>query len=387
MTNPKEPNTQRRTEAVLRLLRGADFGDVSHETGVPVDQLQEWRRLFLEGGSRELDVPRSASRPEISVIIPALNEEGSLAELHREIDAVLQSYGRPYEILFVDDGSTDGGFGILRSLHETDHRVRVIRFRRNFGQTAALAAGIDHATGSIVVTLDGDRQNDAADIPAMIERLEQGFDMVCGWRKRRQDPYLSRRLPSQIANWLISLTTGVRLHDYGCTLKVMTSEVAKNLQLYGEMHRFIPAVASWMGVKSDEVVGSHRHRQAGRSKYGIMRTPRVLLDLLTVKFMLTYSSRPLQVFGSAGFLLTGAGFVLGCYLTWLKFGLGQAIAARPLLLLAILMMFGGLQLGSLGLLGELLARLYHEVRSRPAYAIREMLWIDPSTSPDRSVLK
>ena len=200
--------------------------------------------------------------------------------------------------------------------------------------------------------------------------------MVCGWRKRRQDPFLSRRVPSQIANRLISITTGIRLRDYGCTLKVMRSEVAKNIQLYGEMHRFIPAVASWMGVKIAEVVVSHRPRRVGQSKYGITRTLRVLLDLLTVKFLLKYSNRPLQVFGSAGLLLGGTGFVLGCYLTWVKYGLGESIADRPLLMLAILLMFGGLQLGSLGLLGELLARLYHEVRSRPAYAIREILSTD-----------
>ena len=311
--------------------------------------------------------------PEISVVVPVFNEEGSLSPLFRELTDVLESYGRPYEMLFVDDGSTDASFAILSSLRSNDPCVRVIRFRRNFGQTAALAAGFDHAKGSIVVTLDGDRQNDPSDIPAMIERLEKGFDMVCGWRKQRQDPLFSRRIPSQIANRLISFTTGVHLHDYGCTLKVMRSEVAKNIQLYGEMHRFIPAVASWMGVDIDEVVVSHRPRQAGQSKYGITRTFRVLLDLLTVKFLLNYSSRPLQIFGSVGFLLGGTGLVLGCYLTWVKYGLGQAISGRPLLLLAILLMFSGLQLVSLGLLGELLARLYHEPRSRPPYAIREML--------------
>lgn len=315
----------------------------------------------------------TSKAPEISVVVPVLNEEGNLSTLYRELTDVLESYGRAYEMLFVDDGSTDASFAILSSLHSGDPRVRVIRFRRNFGQTAALAAGFDHARGSIVVTLDGDRQNDPSDIPAMVERLEQGFDMVCGWRKQRQDPFLSRRVPSQIANRLISFTTGVHLHDYGCTLKVMRSEVAKNIQLYGEMHRFIPAVASWMGVDIDEVVVSHRPRQEGQSKYGITRTLRVLLDLLTVKFLLNYSSRPLQIFGSVGFLLGGTGFVLGCYLTWVKYALGQPISGRPLLLLAILLMFSGLQLVSLGLLGELLARLYHETRSRPPYAIREML--------------
>ncbi|HLE20924.1 MAG TPA: glycosyltransferase family 2 protein [Vicinamibacteria bacterium] len=309
----------------------------------------------------------------ISIVIPVFNEEGNLATLYREVTEVLESYGRPYEILFVDDGSTDASFAILASLHSGDPRVQVIRLRRNFGQTAALAAGFDHARGHVMVTLDGDRQNDPADIPALVGRLEQGFDIVCGWRKERKDPFLSRRLPSQIANRLISITTGVHLHDYGCTLKVIRSEVAKNIQLYGEMHRFIPAVASWMGVNIDEMVVSHRPRQEGKSKYGITRTLRVLLDLLTVKFLLNYSSRPLQIFGSIGFLLGGVGFAIGCYLTWVKYGLGEPIGGRPLLLLAILLMFAGLQLVSLGLLGELLARLYHETRSRPAYAIRDVL--------------
>jgi glycosyltransferase involved in cell wall biosynthesis len=315
----------------------------------------------------------SSPSPELSIVIPVFNEEGSLSALYGELTDSLEKYGRSYEILFVDDGSTDASFAILSSLHHRDGRVRVIRFRRNFGQTAALAAGFDHARGAVIVTLDGDRQNDPADIPSLIGRLENGFDIVCGWRKERQDPFFSRRLPSQIANRLISLTTGVHLHDYGCTLRAMRAEVAKNVQLYGEMHRFIPAVASWMGVDIEEVVVSHRPRQEGKSKYGLARTLRVLLDLLTVKFLLNYSSRPLQIFGSVGLLLGASGFVMGCYLTWVKYALSQPIAGRPLLFLAILLMFSGLQLVSLGLLGELLARLYHETRSRPAYAIREVL--------------
>ncbi|MFQ5792131.1 MAG: glycosyltransferase, partial [Acidobacteriota bacterium] len=234
-------------------------------------------------------------------------------------------------------------------------------------------AGFDGARAPVVVTLDGDLQNDPRDIPALVERLERGKDIVCGWRKNRKDPYLSRRLPSQIANWLISATTGVHLHDYGCTLKALRAEVAKNIHLYGEMHRFIPAVASWMGVTIEEAVVSHRPRGQGRSKYGLSRTVRVLLDLLTVKFLLNYSSRPLQIFGLLGFLLGGSGFLIGCYLTWVKYGLSQPIAGRPLLMLAVLLMVSGLQLVSLGLLGELLARLYHESRSSPPYAIREIL--------------
>ncbi len=315
----------------------------------------------------------SPDGPEISIVVPVLNEEENLAALYREITDALQRYGRRYEIILIDDGSTDGSFAVMSSLYHTDDCVRVIRFRKNFGQTAALAAGFAHARAPVIVTLDGDLQNDPRDIPALVDRLEQGYDIVAGWRKDRQDPYFSRRLPSHLANRLISMTTGVHLHDYGCTLKAFRAEVAKNIPLYGEMHRFIPAVASWMGVAIDEVVVSHRPREQGESKYGIWRTPRVLLDLLTIKFLLSYSSRPLQIFGLFGLLLGGGGFLIGCYLTWVKYGLGQPIAGRPMLFLAILLMFSGLQLISLGLLGELLARLYHETRPEPPYAIREVL--------------
>jgi glycosyltransferase involved in cell wall biosynthesis len=312
--------------------------------------------------SQESDA--SAPAVELSIVIPVFNEEGNLAILHREVTEALRAFGRSYEVLFVDDGSKDRSFPILKSIYDSDPRVRVIRLRRNFGQTAALAAGFDHARGSLVVTLDGDRQNDPADIPAMVRRLEEGFDMVCGWRKRRHDPLLSRRLPSQIANRLISFITGVHLHDYGCTLKVMRSEVVQNLHLYGSMHRFIPAIASWMGVNLAEMVVSHRPREHGASNYGLSRTLWVLLDLLAVKFLLKYSSRPTKVFGLLGFVIGGIGFAMGAWLAWLKYGL---------VMLASLLMLGGLQLVSLGLLGELLARLFHETRSQRTYAIREAL--------------
>ena len=321
--------------------------------------------------------------PEVSIVIPVLDEEGSLAALHEELTDVLEPYGKSYEIVFVDDGSRDASFALLSSLHHRDRRVRVIRFRKNFGQTAALAAGFEAARAPVIVTLDADRQNDPRRHPAcMLERLDAGFDMVCGWRKNRKDPYLSRRLPSQMANWLISVTTGVHLHDYGCTLKAFRSEVVKNLHLYGEMHRFIPAVASGFGVSIDEVVVGHRPRTEGTSKYGISRTLRVILDLVTVKFLLNYSHRPLQVFGLAGLVMGGTGFGIGCYLTWVKFGLGEPIAGRPLLLLAGLLMLVGFQSMSLGLLGELLARLYHENRVSPPYAVRERLDDEePTVSP------
>jgi glycosyltransferase involved in cell wall biosynthesis len=322
---------------------------------------------------RERSKGPAAHDPELSVVVPVYNEEGNLAALHQELTSVLDPFGKRYEVLFVDDGSTDASFALLSSVHHRDPRVRVIRFRKNFGQTAALAAGFAEAKGGVIVTLDADLQNDPRDIPRLVERLDAGFDIVCGWRKDRKDAFLSRRLPSQIANWLISRTTRVRLHDYGCTLKAFRSEVVKSLQLYGEMHRFIPAVASGFGVSIDEMVVGHRPRRSGTSKYGISRTVRVVLDLITVKFLLDYSHRPLQIFGLAGFAMGAVGFVLGLWLTWVKFGLGEPIAGRPLLLLAALLMVFGVQLVSLGLVGELQARTYHESRNGPPYAIREKL--------------
>ncbi len=336
----------------------------------------------LEGRPSRLHAPE----PEISVVVPVFNEEGNLAALHQELTAALEPFGKRYEILFVDDGSTDASFALLKSLHHRDERVRVVRFRKNFGQTAALAAGFAEARAPVIVTLDADLQNDPKDIPRLVERLDAGFDIVCGWRKDRKDAYLARTLPSQIANWLISVTTGVHLHDYGCTLKAFRSEVVKNLQLYGEMHRFIPAVASGFGVSIDEMVVGHRERRAGQSKYGISRTVRVVLDLITVKFLLDFSHRPLQVFGLAGLSAGAVGFALGCYLTWVKFGLGQPIAGRPLLLLAALLMVFGVQLVSLGLLGELQARSYHE-NSAPRYAIREKLSVVLTSSSQFSSLR
>jgi glycosyltransferase involved in cell wall biosynthesis len=333
-------------------------------------------RTRLEPGAeaRSLDSPTAA--PDVSIVVPVLNEEGNLPLLHDELTSVMKEDGRSYEVIYIDDGSTDASFAILSGLHHRDDAVRVVRFRKNFGQTAALAAGFAAARAPIIVTLDADLQNDPRDIPRLVDRLDTGFDIVCGWRKDRKDPFWSRRLPSHAANWLISITTKVHLHDYGCTLKAFRSEVVKSLRLYGEMHRFIPAVASSFGVTIDEVVVHHRPRSRGESKYGISRTLRVLLDLLTVKFLLSYSSRPLQIFGSAGLVMGGSGFAIGCYLTWVKFGLSEPIGGRPLLLFASLLMLGGLQFVSLGLLGEMLARMSHERDAKPPYVIREELGVD-----------
>src|SRR5580765_1670652 len=308
---------------------------------------------------------RTLMTPEISIVIPIRNEAPSLVELHRELTETLTAWGRPYELLIVDDGSTDESFQMLTRLQALDPHLRVIRFRRNFGQTAAFAAGFDHARGRIIVTSDGDLQNDPRDIPKMVEMLDRGYDIVCGWRKARRDPFLSRRLPSIIANRLISIATGVHLHDYGCSLKVFRAEIVKPLKLYGEMHRFLPAIASELGVSISEVVVNHRARQHGTSKYGLSRTIRVMLDLLTVKFLLNYSTRPLQIFGLVGGAMLLMGMAVTAWLAYERLFGYQSIANRPMLLFGILLIFTGVQLVTLGLLAELQARTYHESQDKP----------------------
>lgn len=312
-------------------------------------------------------------KPEISIVIPIRNESPNIPELYRELTATLEQWGRRYEILMIDDGSTDDSFEQLARLQERDTRLRVIRFRRHFGQTAAFAAGFAYARGRLIVTSDGDLQNDPRDIPAMVDKIDEGYDIVCGWRKHRQDAWLTRKLPSVMANRLISVATGVRLHDYGCSLKVFRAEVVKPLRLYGEMHRFLPAIASEMGVTIAEVAVNHRPRRHGRSKYGLDRTVRVILDLLTVRFMATYSTRPLQIFGLFGMAMAFLGTAVTGWLAYLRLFAYESIANRPLLLFGILLVSTGVQLVTLGLLGEMLARTYHESQNKPTYAIREIL--------------
>ena len=310
---------------------------------------------------------------ELSVVIPIRNEAPGLDELYRELIRALEAWGRSFEIIVIDDGSTDEGFEMLARLQAADPRLRVIRFRRNFGQTAAFAAGFAHARGRLIVTSDGDLQNDPADIARMVETLERDdADIVCGWRKDRKDAFLSRLVPSMIANRLISWATGVRLHDYGCSMKVYRAEVVKPLKLYGEMHRFIPAIASEQGVAIAEVVVNHRPRRYGRSKYGISRTVRVVLDLMTVKFLLSYSTRPLQIFGLIGVVMGGLGVAVTGWLAFVRLFGDQSIGNRPLLLFGILLIFTGVQLVTLGLLAELQARTYHESQDKPTYVIREV---------------
>jgi glycosyltransferase involved in cell wall biosynthesis len=310
---------------------------------------------------------------QLSVVIPVRNEAASLEELHRELTETLDRFGHSYEIIIVDDGSSDRSFEILTRLQALDRRLRVIRFRRNFGQTAAFSAGFAYARGRLIATSDGDLQNDPRDIPSMIRKLEdEQLDIVCGWRKDRKDAFLSRLVPSMIANRLISWATGVQLHDYGCSLKVFRADVVKPLKLYGEMHRFIPAIASEQGVSIAEVAVNHRARRHGASKYGISRTIRVILDLLTVKFLLSYSTRPVQIFGLIGLAMAIPGAIITAYLAFVRMIGVESIANRPLLTYGILLFFTGVQLITLGLLAELMARTYHESQNKPTYVIREV---------------
>ncbi len=315
--------------------------------------------------------------PQLSIILPIFNEEESLPHLLPELVPALEATGRTFEIICIDDGSSDNSFAELKKLRGQDERLRLIRFRRNFGQTAAFAAGFDRARGDIVITMDADLQNDPADIPKLLAKIDEGYDVVSGWRVERWQEgfksFLTRKLPSATANWLISTGTGVPLHDYGCALKAYRLEVVKGINLYGDLHRFIPAIASYFGVTVTEVPVKYRTRQYGRSKYGLGRITRVLLDLLTVRFLLTYSTRPIQIFGLMGLLSLVIGVIIGIYLSFVKLVYGEGLAERPLLLLAILLVMVGVQLVTMGLLGELVVRTYHESQNKPIYTVREEL--------------
>ncbi len=317
------------------------------------------------------------SNVDLSLVLPIYNEVESIPHLLEELTPVLESTGKSYEIICVDDGSSDGSYEALKKLRAQDDRVRLIRFRRNFGQTAAFSAGFDRAEGEQVITMDADLQNDPADIPRLLARLEEGYDIVSGWRvKRWREGFLqilTRKLPSKTANWLISTITGVHLHDYGCALKVYRREVVKNINLYGDLHRFIPALASYYGVTVAEEPVNYRSRQFGNSKYGMGRIIRVILDLLAVRFLLSYSTRPIQIFGSLGLLSLFVGIIIGIYLTFMKYVYGEALAERPMLMLAMLLVMVGVQLITMGLLGEMMSRTYHESQNKPIYTVREEL--------------
>ncbi|MEM9539449.1 MAG: glycosyltransferase family 2 protein [Cyanobacteria bacterium P01_E01_bin.42] len=323
----------------------------------------------------------SAPQLDVSIAIPIYNEEESLPELIAAVHNSLQGTGLHYEILCVDDGSTDESARILKELAQKDPLLQAILLRRNYGQTPAMAAGFDRARGRAIVTLDGDLQNDPSDIPLLLNKLEEGYDLVSGWRKNRQDHAVTRLLPSKIANWLIGRITGVKVHDYGCSLKAYRAEVVADMNLYGELHRFLPALAYIEGARITELPVRHHARKYGRSKYGLGRTIRVILDLLTVFFMRKFLTRPMHVFGVIGVICTVLGIILGGYLTFLKLALGQQIGDRPLLVLVAILILTGVQLFSFGLLGELLMRTYHESQNRPIYRVREIY----SSHGDRSV--
>ncbi len=308
----------------------------------------------------------------LSVVIPLLNEAENIENLYLELSGVLDGIDGETEMIFIDDGSVDESVPLLKSLQEKDPRIVIISFRKNFGQTAAMSAGFDHATGDIIITMDADLQNDPKDIPQMLEKVKEGYDVVCGWRFNRKDAFINRKLPSMIANWIISTVTGVKLHDYGCTLKAFRKEITRNIRLYGELHRFIPAIASGMGTEITEVKVNHRARQFGTSKYGISRTIRVILDLITVKFLLSYATRPIQVFGLFGAISGFAGTLLTIFLVIQRQFYAIPLGNRPMLLFAFFLIFMGIQFITLGLLAELQARTYHETQQKPIYSIREI---------------
>ncbi len=309
----------------------------------------------------------------LSVIVPIFNEVESLPVLIAKIADVLQESKRSYEIIAVDDGSQDGSAELLQKLARSRHDLVAIIFRRNYGQTPAMAAGFQYAKGKIMITLDGDLQNDPADIPKLVAKVEEGYDLVSGWRKNRQDNRLTRLLPSKIANWMIGGVTGVKLHDYGCSLKAYRREVISDMNLYGELHRFLPALAYIEGAKITEIPVRHNARRFGQSKYGLGRTFRVVMDLLTIFFLKKFLTRPMHIFGLGGLILLITGLLLGTYLTFLKLIIGLSIGHRPLLILAVLLILTGIQLLISGLLAELIMRTYHESQKRPIYRVRQVV--------------
>lgn len=309
--------------------------------------------------------------PDVSVVVPIHNEYENLPKLLEAISAVLKG-AYSYEIVCVEDGSTDGSTDLLKQLCRQRDDLKAVIFRRNYGQTAAMAAGFRFAQGKTIVTMDGDLQNDPVDIPLLINKLNEGYDLVSGWRKNRQDATITRKVPSKIANWLIAEVTGVKVHDYGCSLKAYRAELVADMNLYGELHRFLPALAFIEGARIAEIPVQHHPRQFGKSKYGLDRTFRVVMDLTTVYFMRKFLTRPMHVFGSMGLVSVLLGMAIGLYLTTLKLGFGDSIN-RPLLTLAVVLLLAGVQLFSFGLLAELLMRTYHESQGRPIYRVREII--------------
>ncbi len=312
-------------------------------------------------------------QPDVSIVVPIYNEVESIPRLLDAIGTSASNAGLSYEIICVDDGSRDGSDALLKQQAQLRSDLKAVILRRNYGQTPAMAAGFGQARGKVIITLDGDLQNDPSDIPNLLQKLDEGYDLVSGWRKNRQDASLTRVLPSKIANWLIGKVTGVQLHDYGCSLKAYRSELVADMNLYGELHRFLPALAFIEGARIAEIPVKHHARQFGQSKYGLDRTFRVVMDLLTVSFMRKFLTRPMHVFGLFGLASLVAGLSIGLYLALIKIGFGEDIGQRPLLILAVVLFLAGLNLFSFGLLAEISMRTYHESQGRPIYRIREIV--------------
>lgn len=312
----------------------------------------------------------------LSIVIPIYNEEENVRALYSELVESLSTQPLTYELIFVDDGSSDRSLELIKTIALGDAAVKVVALRRNFGQTAAMTAGFDVATGDVVIPMDGDLQNDPADIPRLVEKIREGFDVVSGWRKDRKDKFVTRKIPSMLANGLISRITGVHLHDYGCTLKAYRKNVIELVNLYGELHRFVPALASLVGANVVEIPVNHRPRNAGSSKYGIDRTMRVVLDLVTVKFLLKYATRPMQLFGKWGLSSLFFAGLSGVVTLYMKFAEGLGMNRNPLLILTAVLIFIGIQFVAIGLLGELVTRTYHEIQGKKIYTVKETVNIE-----------
>jgi glycosyltransferase involved in cell wall biosynthesis len=367
----KLPNRFGYSGAVRELERFESFEHASARPGThccrcmrpPCRGLLESRSAF---GANEVSATSSAM---ISITVPVYNEEQNIPLLYERVTPALGAIGVPWELVFVNDGSTDGSAAALDRLAEADSRVKVLHFRRNFGQTAAMMAGFDYAIGDVIVPIDGDLQNDPADIPKLLEKLDEGYDVCSGWRKDRQDARVRRNLPSRIANRLISAISGVHLHDYGCTLKAYRSDVIKGVKLYGEMHRFVPIYASWQGARVTEIPITHHPRQFGKSKYGLERTVKVILDLIVVKFLAKYAQKPMYVFGTVGLVSLATAMLAAIWAAYLKFVDGLSLILTPLPLVFVLTVITGIMCILMGLLAELLTRTYHESQDKAVYVV------------------
>jgi glycosyltransferase involved in cell wall biosynthesis len=321
------------------------------------------------------DTERGGEVKAVSVVVPIFNEEENISPLYQELKAVMERMKAACEAIFVDDGSTDGSGEVLQQLAQGDKQVKIIQFRKNFGQTAAIAAGVEHSQGEIIVTMDGDGQNDPRDIPRLLERLEQGYDVASGWRRNRKDPFLNKKFPSAVANRLISWLTGVKLHDYGCTLKAYRRDILKDVRLYGEMHRFIPAYASWVGASITEMEVAHHPRRHGSSKYGLSRTTSIILDLITILFLQRYSTKPIRLFGGAGMILLALGVLAGLFVLFRRLVWG-GIWISPMILISFLFITMGGMFILLGLIAEIIIRTYHESQGKPIYVVKSTVNFD-----------